>query len=74
MAAQDEPLVTLLRGINGRSVIVEADGTALHLLTFEALDGDTATFGIDNDTLSALILRLQALLSAAIQHQFNVDN
>lgn len=69
----DEPLVTLLRGIDGRSVVLEDDGSALHLLTFEALDGDTATFGLDNDTLSALILRLQALLAITIEHQFNAE-
>lgn len=70
----DEPLVALLRGINGRSVVLEENGTALHLLTFETIEGDTATFGLDNDTLSALILRLQALLATTIEHQFTAED
>jgi hypothetical protein len=61
--------VVLLREIGLSAVVV--DGEPMHLLHVRARNGETVSFAMNNEHLSALIVRAQECLAKGIEYEFN---
>ncbi|MCV7195400.1 hypothetical protein [Mycobacterium angelicum] len=60
--------VILLKEIGLSSIVM--DGEPVHLLHVRNLRGDSATFALGQEHLSALILRAQECLTKGIEYEF----
>lgn len=61
--------VILLKEIGLSTVVM--DGEPVHLLHVRNRKGETATFGIGQEHLSALIVRAQQCVSKGLEYQFD---